>query len=87
MFDGVPVAIVIVPSGFNVNPVGTVIGVRVTSTGFKIGPFNVSLSSTLGVVPPLGTGPKTSSIASIATTTTLAVAVSQFVGFNTSQIW
>ena len=81
-----PGATVMVPSGFKVKPAGTVTGVTITSIGLTKGPFKVSLSNTLGVVSPLVKGPKVSSIASIATTTTLAVAVSQFVGFNTSQI-
>ena len=54
-------------------------------------PFRVSLSSTLGVVPPLPpfTGPKLSFTASItgAVTVTVMVAVSQLVGLSTSQIW
>ena len=80
----------IVPSGFNVNPAGTLTGVKATSAGVKITPFKVSLSSTLGVVPPgaLAIEAGVSSIASIGAgvTTTVAVVVSQFVGFKFSQI-
>ena len=51
---------VIVPSAFSVNPVGTVIPVRVTSPGplpITTGvPFNVSLITTVGVDSPTATG-------------------------------
>ena len=83
---------VIVPSGFITRPgFGLVPGVRVTAAGLTGVPFRVSLSSTLGVVPPLPpfTGPKLSFTASItgAVTVTVMVAVSQLVGLSTSQIW
>ena len=45
-------ATVIVPSGFSVNPAGTLVGVNVTSVGTNGNPFKVSLARTLGVVPP-----------------------------------
>ena len=73
---------VIVPSGFNVSPAGTLVGVKVTSVGFNGEPFKVSFASTLGVLPPgvpfIGVG--VSFTASIVVTTTLAVAVSHIVG-------
>ena len=80
---GVPGGTVMVPSGFNVNPPGTVTGVKVISPGTTGTPFKVSFTSTLGVFPPsnplIGAG--VSSTASIgATTSTVAVAVSQFTG-------
>ena len=72
-------------AGFNVNPTGTVTGVKITSVGFNGNPFKVSLANTLGVLPPgvplIGVG--VSLTASIAATTTLAVAVSQTLGLAT----
>ena len=89
---GVPGAIVIVPSGFITRPgFGLVPGVRLMSAGTTATPLSVSLTSTDGVVPPLPplTGGKLSSTASItgAVTVTVMVAVSQLLGFTTSQIW
>ena len=50
---GVCGATVIVPSGFIVKPgLLDVPGVKVTCDGFTGWPFNVSLSNTLGVLPP-----------------------------------
>ena len=60
------------------------------SPAFTAAPFSVSLTSTEAVEPPPTplTGGKLSSTASIgaAPTVTMTVAVSQFVGFSTSQI-
>ena len=82
----------IVPSGFITRPgFGLVPGVRLMSAGTTATPLSVSLTSTDGVVPPLPplTGGKLSSTASItgAVTVTVMVAVSQLLGFTTSQIW
>ena len=71
-----------VPSGFKVNPVGTVTPVKVTSPGLvpiTTGPtpFKVSFVTTVGVESPTATGValKSSSTASIGfNTTTVAVA-------------
>ena len=79
----------IVPSGFSVSSAGTVTPVNVTSPGFVpitgVTPSSKSLfATTLGVVSPLLTGVpvKSSSIASITfSTSTVAVAVSQLIGF------
>ena len=88
---GVPGAIVIVPSGFITRPgFGLVPGVRVMSAGTTGAPLSVSLTSTLGVVPPSKppVGGKLSFTASItgAFTTTVAMAVSQLLGLSSSQI-
>jgi hypothetical protein len=85
---GVFGATVTVPSVFTVNgPFG--VEVITTSAGLTAVPFNVSLSKTLiPESPPTPLiGPATSSIASIGDFSTgVTVAVSQFVGFNTSQM-
>ena len=81
---------VMVPFGFKVKPVGTVTPVKVTSVGITAAAFNVSFASTEAVVAPVYPliGPKLSEIASItaAATVIVTVAVSQLLGFNTSQI-
>ena len=41
-----PGATVIVPSGFNVSPAGTLVGVKVASVGFNGEPSKVSLAKT-----------------------------------------
>ncbi len=67
----------------------TAMVIRAGSTG---SPFSVSLPSTLPAVPPVrpfsGVALKSSSSASMTggATMTVAVAVSQLVGFRTSQI-
>ncbi|MGY0504695.1 hypothetical protein, partial [Luteimonas sp. e5] len=62
----------------------------VTWLGSTGAPFSVSLLYALPALPPLApfTGPNTSSVATIgaAATTTVAVALSQLLGFSTSQI-
>ena len=82
-----PLATDIVPFGFNVNPVGTDIGVNVTfpptPTVAGVPPFTVSFTNTDGVGLP-GVAVATSLTASIVgNTVTVAVAVSQTVGLLT----
>ena len=78
-----PLAADIVPSGFKVNPVGTVIDVSVTSAGVNGLPFIVSFNNTDGVGLP-GVAVAVSGTASIVgNTVTVAVAVSQTVGLLT----
>ena len=78
---GVPGATVIVPSGF-ITKAGSlgVPGVKIISDGLTGLPFNLSLSNTLGVVPPVlpSVIVKLSSIASMSSgTTTITIVVSQ----------
>ena len=82
-----PLATDIVPFGFNVNPVGTDIGVKVTfpptPTVAGVLPFTVSFVNTDGVGLP-GVAVAASFTASIVgNTVTVAVAVSHTVGLLT----
>ena len=78
----------IVPSAFKVNPAANGNEVKVTSVGTNATPFKVSLVNIVGTVAPVVpfTTDGVSFTASIVVTTTLAVAVSQFVGTAISQI-
>ncbi len=90
----VPAATVIVPSAFMVmDPaagVGAAPGVRVIAAGSTVTPFSVSLASTVPVAPPVAplmdAGASSTASITAAPTMTVAVAVSQLVGFITSQI-
>ena len=78
-----PLATDMVPFGFNVNPVGTDIGVNVTCDGVSGLPFTVSFTNTDGVGLP-GVAVAASLTASIVgNTVTVAVAVSQTIGLLT----
>ncbi|QGK73772.1 hypothetical protein GIY83_06765 [Flavobacterium sp. SLB02] len=71
------------PSVFNVNPVGrTVEVVSVTSAGKNAAPSKVSFPNTVGIVPPVVplTGLGVSLSALIVVITTVVVAVSQING-------
>ena len=95
MAAGVPAGMVSVPLAFMVTPVSPPVAVIEGSTaaGAKAAPFSVSLVNTVAVVPPAkpftGEAEKSSSLATIAAavTTTVTLAVSQFVGLRASQIW
>ena len=83
--DGVFGLTVIVPSGFNVKPAGTLTPVNVTWPGLvpiTTGvPSNVSFTTTLGVLSPTETAAGVSLLATIGLLTTIvAVAVSQLSG-------
>ncbi|CAD5346069.1 hypothetical protein FLA105534_00007 [Flavobacterium bizetiae] len=82
-------ATVIVPFGFNVNPVGSVVEVvSVTSVGKNAAPSKVSFPKTVGIVPPvvplIGSGVSLSAL--IVVTITVVVASSQINGFAFWQI-
>ena len=81
----VPLAVIASPVS---PPFETSVGV--TRAGTKAAPFSVSLVNTVAVLPPAtlnGTAVKSSFTASITgSTTMITVAVSQLVGFATSQI-
>ena len=95
MAAGVPAGTVSVPLALIATPVRPPSAVieGVTSAGTNGAPFNVSLVKTVAVLPPasplIGEAVKSSSLATIvaALTTTVTLAVSQFVGFKTSHIW
>ncbi|QGK73771.1 hypothetical protein GIY83_06760 [Flavobacterium sp. SLB02] len=77
------------PSAFNVNPVGSVVEVvSVTSAGKNATPSKVSFPNTVGIVPPvvplIGLGVSLSALIVVITTVTFASA--QFKGIPTSQI-
>ena len=94
MAGAVPAGMVNKPAGLIVRPVMPPSAVieGVTSVVRKAAPFNVSLVYTVAVVPPvalfIGAAEKSSSLATIAAavTTTVTLAVSQFVGLRASQI-
>ena len=79
----VPLGTVMVPSGFSVNPAGTLTGVKVTEPDVTGTPLMVSFANTEGVAVP-GVVDNVSVTASIVgCTTNVEVAVSQTVGFDT----